>query len=205
MSNNFSLNAVARDQEGKGASRRLRHENLVPAIIYGGSNAPQSISIPFKDLVKVLESEAFYSQVVELNVDGAKQSVILKALQRHPAKNFPMHADFLRVDAKQAITVRVPLHFINQETAIGVKQQGGAVSIIATDVEISTLPKNLPEFIEVDMANVELGSVVHLSDIQLPAGVSIPELAQGADHDHAIANIHAVHSDSDADDTDAAE
>jgi large subunit ribosomal protein L25 len=202
MSNNFSLNVIARGQEGKGASRRLRHESLVPAIIYGGSNAPQSISIPFKDMVKVLESEAFYSQVIELNVDGVAQSVILKALQRHPAKNFPMHADFLRVDANQAITVRVPLHFINQETAIGVKQQGGAVSIIATDVEISTLPKNLPEFIEVDLAAVEVGTVIHLSDIQLPAGVSIPELAQGADHNHAIANIHAIH---DGSDTEAAE
>lgn len=192
MSNNFSLNAQARELHGKGASRRLRHTDLVPAVVYGGGAAPQSISIAFKDLVKVLENEAFYSHIVSLNVDGQAQSVILKALQRHPAKNFPMHADFLRVEANQAITVRVPLHFINQETAIGVKQQGGAVSIIASEVEISTLPGNLPEFIEVDLAQVEVGTVVHLSDIKLPEGVTIPELALGASHDQAIANIHAV-------------
>ena len=192
MSNNFSLNAQARELHGKGASRRLRHESLVPAVIYGGSSAPQSISIAFKDLVKVLENEAFYSHIVSLNVDGQAQAVILKALQRHPAKNFPMHADFLRVEANQAITVRVPLHFINQETSVGVKQQGGAVSIIASEVEISTLPGNLPEFIEVDLAQVEVGTVVHLSDIKLPEGVTIPELALGASHDQAIANIHAV-------------
>ncbi len=195
MSNNFSLNAQARDLHGKGASRRLRHDNLVPAVVYGGTAAPQSISISFKDLVKVLENEAFYSHIVSLNVDGQAQSVILKALQRHPAKNFPMHADFLRVEANQAITVRVPLHYTNQESSIGVKQQGGAVSIIASEVEISTLPGNLPEFIEVDLAQVEVGTVIHLSDIKLPEGVTIPELALGASHDQAIANIHAVNAE----------
>ena len=195
MSNNFSLNAQARELHGKGASRRLRHDSLVPAVVYGGHAAPQSISITFKDLVKVLENEAFYSHIVSLNVDGQVQSVILKALQRHPAKNFPMHADFQRVEANQAITVRVPLHYTNQETSIGVKQQGGAVSIIASEVEISTLPGNLPEFIEVDLAQVEVGTVIHLSDIKLPEGVTIPELALGASHDQAIANIHAVNAE----------
>lgn len=191
MSNDFNLNAVARDSQGKGASRRLRHANLVPAIIYGGEKAPQTISIAFKDLVKVLENEAFYSHVVNLTVDGQAQSVILKALQRHPAKNFPLHADFLRVDATHSINVRVPLHFINQENAIGVKQQGGIVSIIASDVEVATLPGDLPEFLEVDLSNVELGQVVHLSDIQLPAGVTLVHVEKGSSNDHAIANIHA--------------
>ena len=194
MTNTFSLNAQARELQGKGASRRLRHQSQVPAVIYGGSAAAQSISIPFKDLVKALESEAFYSHILTLNVDGKAEQVILKALQRHPARNVPMHADFLRVDATHQLVTRVPLHFTNQESAIGVKQQGGAVSIIATDVEISTLPANLPEFIEVDMSAVEVGTTLHLSDIKLPAGVSIPALAQGHDHDQAIANIHAVHS-----------
>ncbi|RYY80046.1 MAG: 50S ribosomal protein L25/general stress protein Ctc [Moraxellaceae bacterium] len=200
----FNLNAVARDQQGKGASRRLRHANLVPAVIYGGEQAPQSISISFKDLVKVLESEAFYSHIVNLTVDGQAQQVILKALQRHPAKNFPMHADFLRVDATHTINVRVPLHFTNQENAIGVKQQGGIVSIIANEVEIITLPGNLPEFIEVDLVNVEVGTVVHLSDIKLPEGVKIAALEQGASHDNAIANIHAPAGGATKDD-DAAE
>ena len=191
MSTQFKLNAIARDQHGKGASRRLRHENLVPAIIYGGHQAPQSISIAFKDLVKVLESEAFYSQVVIVKVDGKNESVILKALQRHPAKNFPMHADFQRVEANQPITVRVPLHFINQEEAVGVKKQGGILSIVVNDVEVTTLPANLPEFIEVDLINAELGSVIHLSNLQLPEGVKATALEHGADHDNAIANIHA--------------
>ncbi len=191
MSTQFKLNAVARDSQGKGASRRLRHESLVPAIIYGGSEAPQSISIAFKDLVKVLESEAFYSQVVSLKVDGKTQAVILKALQRHPAKNFPMHADFQRVEANQPITVRVPLHFLNQENAVGVKQQGGVLSIVINDVEITTLPANLPESIEYDLANAEIGSVVHLSDLQLPEGVKIVALEQGADHNNAVATISA--------------
>lgn len=192
---NFSLTAQARDLQGKGASRRLRHQNFVPAVIYGGSEAAQSISIPFNQLVKGLENEAFYSHVLTLDVAGTVQQVILKALQRHPSKGFPMHADFLRVDATHAITMRVPLHFINQDTAVGVKQQGGAVSIIANDVEISTLPANLPEYLEVDMALVEVGTTLHFSDIKLPAGVSIPALAQGHDHDHAIANIHASTAD----------
>ncbi len=191
MSTQFKLNAIARDQHGKGASRRLRHTNLVPAIIYGGHEAPQSIAIAFKDLVKVLESEAFYAQVVIVNVDGKNESVILKALQRHPAKNFPMHADFQRVEANQPITVRVPLHFINQEEAVGVKKQGGILSIVVNDVEVTTLPANLPEFIEVDLINAELGSVIHLSNLQLPEGVKATALEHGADHDNAIANIHA--------------
>ena len=200
MSTQFKLNAIARDQHGKGASRRLRHESLVPAIIYGGHEAPQSISIAFKDLVKVLESEAFYSQVVIVKVDGKNESVILKALQRHPAKNFPMHADFQRVEANQPITVRVPLHFINQEEAVGVKKQGGILSIVVNDVEVTTLPANLPEFIEVDLINAELGSVIHLSNLQLPEGVKITALEQGADHDNAVANIHAPAGGSSAQD-----
>jgi large subunit ribosomal protein L25 len=192
MSNNFSLYAQARDLQGKGASRRLRHTNLVPAVIYGGSAAAQSIAVQFKDIVKCLENEAFYSHILTLNVDGNAEQVVLKALQRHPSKGFPMHADFYRVEAGHAITMRVPLHFTNQETSVGVKQQGGAVSIIATDIEISTLPSNLPEFIEVDLSAVEVGTTIHLSDIKLPEGVTIPALAHGADHDQAVANIHAA-------------
>jgi large subunit ribosomal protein L25 len=192
MSNNFSLNAQARDLQGKGASRRLRHTKLVPAVIYGGSAAAQSIAVQFKDIVKCLENEAFYSHILTLNVDGNAEQVVLKALQRHPSKGFPMHADFYRVEAGHAITMRVPLHFTNQETSVGVKQQGGAVSIIATDIEISTLPSNLPEFIEVDLSAVEVGTTIHLSDIKLPEGVTIPALAHGADHDQAVANIHAA-------------
>ncbi len=188
----FNLKCQIRDLQGKGASRRLRHQNLVPAVIYGGDAPAQSVAIAFNHLTKALESEAFYSHVLTLDVAGKTEQVILKALQRHPSKGVPMHADFLRVNANQRITVRVPLHFTNQDTAIGVKQQGGAVSIIATEVEISTLPGSLPEYLKVDLSAVEVGTTLHLSDIKLPEGVSLVELSHGADHDQAIANIHAV-------------
>ena len=192
MSNNFSLTAQVRDLQGKGASRRLRHEKMVPAVIYGGHADPQSISVQFKDLVKCLESEAFYSHILTLDVAGKTESVVLKALQRHPAKGFPMHADFFRVVAGEEITMRVPLHFLNADTSVGVKQQGGQFSIIATDVEVRTLPANLPESIDVDVAGLELGQTLHLSDIKLPKGVTLTELALGEDHDLAIANVHHI-------------
>jgi large subunit ribosomal protein L25 len=188
---NFSLNVQARDLQGKGASRRLRHTNLVPGVIYGGAAAAQSISIRLNELVKSLESEAFYSHILTLNVDGKTETVVLKALQRHPAKNTPMHADFFRVDATHEITMRVPLHYTNQETAVGVKQQGGHLLIVVSDVEVRTLPSNLPEFIEVDLAAATLDQVLHLSDIKLPKGVTLTQLSHGADsHDLPIASIH---------------
>ena len=192
MSNNFNLTAQVRDLQGKGASRRLRHEKMVPAIIYGGHAEPQSISVQFKDLVKCLENEAFYSHILTLDVAGNTESVILKALQRHPAKGFPMHADFYRVVAGEEITMRVPLHFINIDSSVGVKKQGGQFSIIANDVEVRTLPANLPESIDVDVAGLELGQTLHLSDLKLPEGVTLTELSLGENHDLAIANIHHI-------------
>ncbi|MBC7750418.1 MAG: 50S ribosomal protein L25/general stress protein Ctc [Candidatus Saccharibacteria bacterium] len=201
----FSLNVQARDLQGKGASRRLRHTNLVPGVIYGGTAAAQSISIRLNELVKALESEAFYSHVLTLNVDGKSEQVILKALQRHPAKNTPMHADFYRIDATHDITVRVPLHFTNQDTAVGVKQQGGQLSITVSDVEVRTLPANLPEFIEVDLSAAVLDQVLHLSDIKLPKGVKLTQLSHGADsHDLPIASIHLPKGQK-ADEAEAAE
>lgn len=190
MSDNFSLNVQARDQQGKGASRRLRHANLVPAVIYGGNKPAQSIAIKINELVKALENEAFYSHVLTLNGPEGSQQAVMKALQRHPAKGVPMHVDFYRVEAGQEITMRVPLHFVNQDTSTGVKQQGGIFSALATDVEVRTLPANLPEFIEVDVSALELGQTLHLSDLKLPAGVVSTELALGDEHNQAIANIH---------------
>ncbi len=192
MSNNFNLTAQVRDLQGKGASRRLRHEKMVPAIIYGGHAEPQSISVQFKDLVKCLENEAFYSHILTVDVAGTVESVVLKALQRHPAKGFPMHADFYRVVAGEEITMRVPLHFINVDSSVGVKKQGGQFSIIANDVEVRTLPANLPESIDVDVAGLELGQTLHLSDLKLPEGVTLTELSLGENHDLAIANIHHI-------------
>ena len=189
---NFTLNAQTRTNEGKGASRRLRRlEQKVPAVIYGGSNAAQSITLELRELVKALESEAFYSHILTINVDGKPQSAVLKALQRHPVKNLPMHADFLRVDAAQKLTMNIPLHFINQDTCVGVKLEGGEITHFTSEVEVSCLPSNLPEFITVDMAAVHVGTTLHLSDLQLPAGVEIPVLALGHDHDQPVANVHA--------------
>ena len=187
---NFALNAEVRSDLGKGASRRLRrNESLVPAVIYGGEKPAQSISLLAKDLAKLLENEAAFSHVLTLNVAGTNENVVIKALQRHPAKGFVLHADFVRVVAGQKLSAHVPLHFINEATSVGVKQQGGEVSHTISEVEVSCQPQDLPEFIEVDLAKVEVGQIVHLSDIKLPKGVELVALAHG--NDLAVANIHA--------------
>jgi ribosomal protein L25, Ctc-form len=187
---NFALNAEVRSDLGKGASRRLRRNaNLVPAVVYGGEQAPLSVSLLAKDVAKLLENEAAYSHVIALNVGGSVETVLIKALQRHPSKGFVVHADFLRAVADHKLTTSVPLHFINAETADAVKLQGGEVSHTISEVEVSCLPKDLPEFIEVDLAKVALGQTVHLSDLTVPAGVELVALAHG--NDLAVANIHA--------------
>ncbi|WP_018276953.1 50S ribosomal protein L25/general stress protein Ctc [Teredinibacter turnerae] len=186
----FTLNAKTRDDQGKGASRRLRHDNLVPAIVYGGEKDPQNIAIAHNEFVKHLENEAFYSHIVTLVLDGEKQDVILKDLQRHPAKAQLLHADFLRVSRTQKLTTRVPLHFINEESCKGVKLQGGVVAHSLTELEINCLPQDLPEFIEVDLKDAEIGHIVHISDLNLPAGVESVALSHGEDHDQAVVTIN---------------
>lgn len=186
----FVLNAQARSDLGKGASRRLRRNaGLLPAVIYGGDKAPSSVTLELREISKLLENEAAFSHVIALSVDGTKETVLIKALQRHPAKGYVMHADFLRVVADHKLTAHVPLHFLNEATAVGVKQGGGEVSHVVSEVEVSCLPKDLPEFIEVDLAQVEVGQIVHLSDLKLPKGVELVQLAHG--NDLAVANIHA--------------
>jgi len=188
--NQFALSAEKRSDLGKGASRRLRrNQSRVPAVIYGADKPAQSISLLAKDFAKLLENEAAFSHVLELDVEGVKESVLIKALQRHPAKDFVLHADFLRVVSDHKLNAHVPLHFINEATSIGVKQQGGEVSHTLVEVEVTCLPANLPEFIEVDLANVEIGQILHLSDLKLPQGVELTALAHG--NDLAVANIHA--------------
>ena len=186
----FVLDAQTREDAGKGASRRLRRQALVPAIVYGGDKNPQNITIESKELKKHLENEAFYSHIIALNIAGKSEDVILKDLQRHPAKAVILHADFLRVSKDQKFTTSVPLHFINEDTAKGVKLQGGVVSHSMTQLEISCLPADLPEYIEVDLADIELGQIVHISDLQLPKGVESVALAHGADHDLPVAAIN---------------
>lgn len=200
--NDFTIDAQARDDLGKGASRRLRRNaNLVPGIIYGGNKAPKSISLLSKDLAKLISNEAAFSHILEVNVAGQKENVLIKALQRHPSKGFVLHIDFQRIIAGQKITTTVPLHFINEETAVGVKQEGGEVSHITSEVEISCLPKDLPESITVDMANVKLDQIIHLSDLAAPKGVEIVALAH--ENDMAVATIHAPREAASDDTTEA--
>jgi large subunit ribosomal protein L25 len=203
MSDQFELIAAVREDLGKGASRRLRrHADHVPAIIYGGDKAPQPLTLVRKDLEKSLENEAFYSHVLSINVDGTPEKAILKDLQRHPARNSVMHADFMRVDDKVAIKVHVPIHFLNEATCHGVKMQGGMIQHQVTDIEVQCLPGDIPEFIAVDMLKAETGDIIHLSDIQLPEGVVSVALALGEDHDLAVASVIAPKGS--ADDEEAA-
>lgn len=194
MSNEFSLNAQARDVLGKGSSRRLRRlEGNIPAIVYGGKKEPQNITLAHKDIIKATENEAFFSHIIDLSIDGAAESVIVKDMQRHPAKPVIMHVDFQRVSKDVAIHVNVPLHFINEDECKGIKEQGGVVSHNMTDVEISCLPGDLPESIDVDMTNVEIDQIVHLSDLVLPKGVTLMAFAHGGDeheHDLPVVAIH---------------
>ncbi len=201
MSESFVVEAEARADEGKGASRRLRRlENKVPAVVYGGEKPAQSITLVQKDIEKQLENEAFYTAILDINIDGDHQQAILKDLQRHPAKGFVMHADFLRVQADKAIKVHVPLHFINEDTCKGVKIGGGMIQHQATDIEVQCLPADIPEYVEVDMAEVEVGQIIHISDLKLAEGVVSTALALGDDHDLAIAAVIAPKGSKSADD-----
>jgi len=190
MSEDFKLNAVARNDLGKGASRRLRRlAAQVPAIIYGGDKEPTNISVAQKELLKHLESEAFFSHIISLNVDGKAQDVILKDLQRHPSKPMIMHADFQRVSKSTKLHTNVPLHFLNEASSKGVKEQGGKIVHNLVQLEITCLPANLPEFIEVDIADMEVGQILHISDLKLPKGVTSVALSHGADHDLAVVTM----------------
>jgi large subunit ribosomal protein L25 len=192
MAAEFELNAELRTDKGKGASRRLRRNaDLVPAILYGAGKDPLSLSIAHKDLHKACENEAFFSHIITIKADGKSQEAILKDLQRHPAKDRIMHADFFRVRMDQAITVVVPLHFINEEDCVGVKTGGGVISHNMTSLEVSCLPGDLPEYIEVDILALELGDSIHMSGIIIPDTLSIPELAHGEDHDQVVVSVHA--------------
>ena len=192
MSQKLTLDAEPRDGLGKSASRRHRRlEKLVPAIIYGGKKDPQPLTVIEKDFEKALQNEAFFSQVIEIKVDGDSEKAVLKDLQRHPAKNRIIHADFLRIDDKVQIKMNIPIHFINEEKCYGVKMEGGLVQHQATDIEVQCLPGDIPEYVSVDMENVKIGEIVHLSDIILPEGVTSVALALGEDYDLAVASVIA--------------
>ena len=209
MSTDFILQAKGREDTGKGASRRLRRlAGEVPAIVYGGKKDPTKIALTHKDVAKALENEAFFSSIISLNIEGTSEDVIIKDIQRHPAKKIVLHMDFFRVSKTTVLQTKVPLHFINEDTCPGVKLGGGIVAHTMTDIEIQCLPKNLPEFIEVDMAEVDLGDIVHISDIVLPEGVESVALNLGADHDLSVATINkpkAVEVEEDTESLDAAD
>lgn len=185
----YELKAQSRSELGKGASRRLRRSGRIPGTVYGASKEPQSITLSHDEVLHQLDREAFYSSVLTLNVDAQSEQVVVKDLQRHPYKPDILHIDFLRIDERQKITMRVPLHFMNEQQCVGVKSGGGVISRIMTELEISCLPRDLPEYIEVDMANVNLGESVHLSDIILPEGVEIYALLSGGDASASVATV----------------
>lgn len=177
----FELNANKRDLQGTSASRRLRRAGIVPGIIYGGVAPAQAIELNHQELFLVLRQEASHSSVLGLTVDGQQESVLLKDVQVHPYKQQIMHVDFQRVDATHKVHLKVPLHFLNGDTCPGVKLQGGVVSHVMNEVEVVCLPNQLPEYIEVDLQDLSVGHSVHLSHLQLPAGVELPMLQRGED------------------------
>jgi large subunit ribosomal protein L25 len=187
MARIHSINVNKRDDEGKGASRRLRRAGKVPAVVYGGALNPVSIELEQKDVFLASQNEWFYSSILDLSLAGDVQKVLLRDMQRHPFKQIFLHLDFQRVNENEAIRVRVPLHFLNQEKSPAGKTSGVVITHELNDVEISCLPKDLPEYIEVDLGEISLGDIVHMSDLKLPTGVEIPELRLGKEHDHAIA------------------
>lgn len=187
----FELDAQVRDDIGKGASRRLRHANKVPAVVYGAGEAAVALTLDHNQMFHALSNEAFYSRILTLNISGKSEKVILKAMQRNPAKPRIAHMDFLRVRADQKLHMHVPLHFIGAENAPGIKE-GGVFSHVISDVEVSCLPANLPEFIEVDLSSFMLDQTMHLSELKLPSGVELIALAHGVEegHDLPVVSLH---------------
>ena len=190
MLNKFEISAEPRTAQGKGASRRLRRLGKIPAILYGADKEPTTLQLDHNQMWLQTENEAFYSHILTLKLDGNEEKVVVKDMQRHPFRQLIMHMDFLRINEAEELTLRVPLHFINEDTCIGVKQGGGVISHQLSDLEIICLPRDLPEFIEVDLANVELGQTLHLADLILPTGVRIASLAHGGDASLPVVSCH---------------
>ena len=189
MSTDFVLNAQARSDVGKGASRRLRRQGKVPGIMYGAGKEPTSVVFDHNELILQLAHEAFYSHILTVKLDGKEEQAVLKDLHRDPIKIKIMHVDLQRVSATEEIRVHVPLHFLNEEVAKGVKTGGGIVTHNVTEVEVACLPKDLPEFIEVDVVELDVNESLHLSDLKLPSGARLVELSHGPEHDLPVVAI----------------
>ncbi len=197
MANVFEFVAEARSVTGSSAVRAIRRQGKIPAVVYGGQDAPAMLVLDHNEVLKHLAHEAVYSHVLDLNIDGKAEKAVLKHIQRHPAKPQILHVDFMRVDESHKLRVHVPLHFVNEATSVGVKK-GGVVTHSIVDVEVLCMPSALPEFIEVDLSGVDIGSTIHLSDLVLPAGVEIPALQHGAEHDHPVVQVVKTRAADDA-------
>jgi large subunit ribosomal protein L25 len=184
----FEISAETRQGKGRTESRRLRRLGRVPAIVYGGGQEPSAVTLDRNSLTLQMDLESFYTSILNLQIDKKSQPVVVKEVQRHPARSTVMHLDFQRVVEDEEITLNVPIHFIGEEIATGVKQQGGVIEHIITDVEISCLPARLPEYLEIDVSALELNQIMHLSDIRYPDGVESTQLAHG--HDSPVVAIH---------------
>lgn len=189
MRSDYVLNAEVRVGKGRQASRRLRRAGKVPAILYGGGDEPIPLEVEHKELQWNLEHEAFYSQVLSVKFKDKIERAILRDLQRHPSKPQVLHFDLQRVRVDEEIRVNIPLHFLGEETAVGVKLQGGVVSHLLTEVEVACLPEKLPEYIEVNLSNLQVNETIRLSELVLPQGVELVELVHGEQHDHLIVTI----------------
>ena len=190
MSNMINVAVASRADKGKGASRRLRRQNLVPAVLYGAEEEPQSIQLKHNEVLKHLSDDAFYSQLLMVSVDGGEPArCLLRDIQRHPFKQQIMHMDFQRVVAGAELTVTVPIVFLNEEDCVGVKTGGGIINKIENELTVLCLPRNIPENLEIDMANIEVGQSVSISDITFPEGVKSVDLEQGEENDRAIAAV----------------
>jgi large subunit ribosomal protein L25 len=187
----FELNAEPRDAKGTSASRRLRRAGRIPAIMYGADKDPVTLSLDHNAVYRNLQNESFYTSILTINLNGQKEQAVLRDMHLHPYKPTIEHVDLQRISATEKLHMRVPLHFINQDIAPGVKLKGGLVSHLMTEVDVTCLPHHLPEYLSIDMANIELNQSVHLSDIPLPEGVTISSLAHGGD-DLAVATITLV-------------
>ncbi len=204
MNHTYEIEAQTRSDAGRGASRRLRHANKVPAIVYGAGKNATPLTLEHKEVMKHLEHEGFYSHILSLKIDGKKEDVVLKDVQRHPFKARVLHMDFLRVKANEPITLHVPLHFIGEENSPAAQKEAKFTHVM-TNVEVKCLPRDLPEFIEVDVSSMDVDDALHLSQIKLPKGVTIPELDLGESHDRPVVSAHVIKEGKEDLDADAAE
>lgn len=199
MAQAIELRAELRTATGKGANRRLRRlDGKVPGVIYGGGGEPKPLTLAFFDLTNATAHEGFFSQILTIDVAGEREQAIVREIQRHPASERVTHIDFLRVRADQTFTVSIPVHFLNEERCVGVRLGGGVLAHSLTEVEIECLPKDLPAYLEVDVAELDVGAAIHLSDLKLPEGVSIPALSHGSDYDLPVVSVTATRASAEA-------